>query len=285
MHFLLGAPKSGTTWLSDAISQHPELCVSNPKEPHIFSSHKGTFARDHSEPDVRKYEKYFDGSGMRIDCSAHTLFCPLAPVRIAKNYPDAKFIICLREPIDRVESHWKMILDTREDKIHGFNWERFMDAWNDEKMKECSKYGEALERWLEVFSLDRFLIIGSSRMKEEPFGVLSQVESHLSISNFEYDLDLIKNSNIGSGRRSVNSFGYFLKLIISLIPKRVKDPFIRWITRRNIDVYQFRFLSSPNRNNFREVNLEERKLVSEDLKADIELLERQLGIKSESLKW
>ena len=41
--FLLGAPKCGTTWLAEALTQHPRVCVSNPKEPNIIASHKGTF--------------------------------------------------------------------------------------------------------------------------------------------------------------------------------------------------------------------------------------------------
>ena len=49
--FLLGAPKCGTTWLAEVLAQHPEICVSDPKEPNIVASHKGTFGRDVSEPD------------------------------------------------------------------------------------------------------------------------------------------------------------------------------------------------------------------------------------------
>ena len=48
--FLLGAPKSGTTWLASALEQHPEICVSDPKEPNEVATHKGTFGRDAGEP-------------------------------------------------------------------------------------------------------------------------------------------------------------------------------------------------------------------------------------------
>ena len=49
--FLLGAPKSGTTWLASALEQHPGICVSDPKEPNEVASHKGTFGRDTRLPD------------------------------------------------------------------------------------------------------------------------------------------------------------------------------------------------------------------------------------------
>ena len=59
--FLLGAPKCGTTWLAEILTQHPEICVSDPKEPNIVASHKGTFGRDDSEPDWVEYADCFNG--------------------------------------------------------------------------------------------------------------------------------------------------------------------------------------------------------------------------------
>ena len=36
--FIVGAPKCGTTSLSVYLSQHPEILISDPKEPHHFST-------------------------------------------------------------------------------------------------------------------------------------------------------------------------------------------------------------------------------------------------------
>ena len=51
---------------------------------------------------MREYTGFFKGEGVRIDCSAHTLFCELAPSRVAEYFSGAKFIICVREPISRI---------------------------------------------------------------------------------------------------------------------------------------------------------------------------------------
>ena len=75
--FLLGAPKCGTTWLAEILTQHPEICVSDPKEPNIVASHKGTFGRDDSVPDWVTYSDCFNGEGLRIDCSVHAMACPV----------------------------------------------------------------------------------------------------------------------------------------------------------------------------------------------------------------
>ena len=61
--FLLGAPKSGTTWLASALEQHPEICISEPKEPNEIATHRGTFGRDAREPDWERYAGCFHEMG------------------------------------------------------------------------------------------------------------------------------------------------------------------------------------------------------------------------------
>ncbi|MEM8781024.1 MAG: sulfotransferase, partial [Cyanobacteria bacterium P01_G01_bin.49] len=36
---IIGAMKSGTTTLSQILSQHPDVCFCQTKEPHFFSKH------------------------------------------------------------------------------------------------------------------------------------------------------------------------------------------------------------------------------------------------------
>ena len=36
--FLIGAPKCGTTSLASYLSDHPQIFVSDPKEPHFFNT-------------------------------------------------------------------------------------------------------------------------------------------------------------------------------------------------------------------------------------------------------
>ena len=52
--FLIGVPKAGTTWLANTLNQHKEIILSDPKEPNIIASHKGTFIRQNESPDWEK---------------------------------------------------------------------------------------------------------------------------------------------------------------------------------------------------------------------------------------
>ena len=227
--FLLGAPKCGTTWLAEVLTQHPEICVSDPKEPNIVASHKGTFGRDESEPDWGEYADCFNGDGLRIDCSVHAMACPIAPSRVANNWPNARFIICLREPVSRTVSHWNMILDTKEDHENGADWSDFESAWSDSRLSDDTLYGAAIARWLEHFDRGSILLIEANRMRHDASMVLEEVCNHLSISSHSFDLDSVHNANTAADRRPLTAFGRLFRFTTSLLPGFIKrDGFFKY---------------------------------------------------------
>jgi len=230
--FLLGAPKCGTTWLAEVLTQHPEICVSNPKEPNIVASHKGTFGRDDSEPDWADYANCFNGDGLRIDCSVHAMACPIAPSRVANNWPNARLIICLREPVSRTVSHWNMVLDTKEDKENGADWSDFSSAWEDSRLSDDTLYGAAVARWLEHFEKDSILLIEANRMRHDASMVLEEVCNHLSISSHTFDFDSVHNANTAADRRPMTVFGRLFRFTVSLLPGFIKGPIVRRLQTR-----------------------------------------------------
>ena len=84
--FLIGVPKAGTTWLAHTLNQHPGIVLSEPKEPNIIASHKGTFIRSVESPEWNKFESCFQGEGLRLDASIHAFSCPLAASRIKEEF-------------------------------------------------------------------------------------------------------------------------------------------------------------------------------------------------------
>ena len=280
--FLLGAPKCGTTWLAEALTQHPEICVSDPKEPNIVASHKGTFPRDDSAPDWAAYADCFNGDGLRIDCSVHALACPVAPSRVANNWPDARLIVCLREPVSRTVSHWNMILDTKEDQEYGTDWSDFRLAWADPCLSDDTLYGAAIARWLQHFDRDSILLIEANRMRHEASVVLEEVCNHLSLSSHSFDLDSIHNANTAADRRPMTLFGRLFRFIAGLLPGFVKGPIVRRLQSRGVNVYKMPVLSSkaPAK---REISNEQRGLLAAKVNADLALLEESMGF--DCSKW
>ena len=274
--FLLGAPKAGTTWLADALSQHPGICVSNPKEPNIVATHKGTFPRDNSPPDWRAYADCFVEEGLRIDCSIHALACPIAPQRVRENWPNAKLVVSLREPVSRTVSHWNMAVGTEEDKANDLDWSDFEVAWADTRLQCDTLYGSSVSRWLEYFDLDSILIIEAKRMRKEPLGVLKEICEHIGVDDYSFDLDMVHNANVASDRRPITLFGRLFRGVASLLPNFVKGPIVKRLQRKGVNVYKMPVLSStaPEK---REITDEQRLLLSESVNADLALLEELTG--------
>ena len=101
--FIAGAAKSGTTSLWRYLLQHPDIFMPSDimyKEPAYFSDIKGM-------KDLNEYLSLFKNvttEKMIGEASAAYLTSPESPERIREVVPDAKFIIMLRNPIDRAYS-------------------------------------------------------------------------------------------------------------------------------------------------------------------------------------
>jgi len=276
--FLIGTPKSGTTWLAATLSQNPNICVSKPKEPNIIATHKGTFTRSEEDPDWELYESFFEGEGIRLDASIHAFSCPEAPSRIFHRFDDPRFVISFREPVSRIFSHWRMALDSGEAKKNDADWSEFESAWEDERLRCDSRYGSSMERWLQKFSLDRFYFIDSSDLRTRPVEVLSELEQFLGLSHHEYNIDMSRNSNSASRRRPMSAIGKAVRLVFSLVPDLIKGPVVRVLQKRDLNIYNAPILSSavpllkPQEEHFRICE----KTVSEE----VQLLSKLTGFES-----
>ena len=277
MHaFLLGAPKCGTTWLSSALEQHPDLCVSDPKEPNEIATHKGTMIRDDREPNFSKYMKYFRGKGKKIDCSVHAFACPKAPSRIKDNWPEAKFIICVREPVARTISHWKMIRETEMDTHSGTDWSDFETAWEDPRLHLDTLYGKCLENWLAHFSRESFLVLDSKTMQNKPTQAMSMVCKHLEIEQFDFDFEKISNSNTAKQRKKQSGFGRKIMGLSSRIPTFFKLPIILPLKAFGVNIYNTKIMTSKPR--IADIDYDYVKsLITQKVAKDIELFESISG--------
>jgi hypothetical protein len=275
--FLLGAPKCGTSWLADVLSQHPEICISNPKEPNIVATHKGTFVRDDSSLDLSEYGDFFQGEGVKVDCSVHAFSCPTAPSRINKIWPDAKFIVSLRDPIERAVSQWNHALDYSDDKKAGVDWSEFSTAWADPRLRCDSLYGESLKNWLTFFPIDSFLIIETKVMRNFPHQVLKDICNHIGVSEYRFNLDLVKGHNLASQRRTINFLGKCIRNSAKATPRVLRERIASQLQRRGINIYKTKFLSTRTSGG-RIITDSERDMAKQSLVEDQYLLEELTGL-------
>ena len=151
--FIVGAPRCGTTTLASFLQQHPDVCFSAVKEPHYFSRHDfsgQTDAEVREHVDHEYLERFFGqctGSHkLRAEGSVTYLYTPEQMAPILKLWPDAKFVIALRDPLAMLPSLHARLLVTGDETIR-----EFPAAWAlvDERAQGRSIPKQAIDpRWL-----------------------------------------------------------------------------------------------------------------------------------------
>ena len=108
--FIAGAPKCGTTALSQYLQSHPNIFISTPKEPHFF-------AEEFYIPQITTWSEYLSlfedvqpQHKVIGEASVHYLCSELALSKIYQYNPDAKILAMLRNPVDLVYSYHSQLL-------------------------------------------------------------------------------------------------------------------------------------------------------------------------------
>jgi hypothetical protein len=195
--FILGAGKCGTTSLYELFSRHEDIHVSRIKEPSFFCRY---FQVVSSRDD---YFKLFDSDKKyRVDAS-HVYFSnPESAQIISDLFPDARFIVILRDPKARAHSLYRhmrraMHTDGRpQELIEDFNTAlvlekarfesvEFFDTcrqyfWNFMYMRS-SIYDGQLERYLKLYKRERFLIMSLAELHNDPDSILQSISEFLQI--------------------------------------------------------------------------------------------------------
>lgn len=105
-HFLvIGAQRSGTTWLHDVLAAHPDIAMARPArpEPKVFLR-EDTINRD----DYRAtYFTHATNERALGEKSTSYLESRVAPSRVEATLGRAQVVVQLRDPIARAVSNWK----------------------------------------------------------------------------------------------------------------------------------------------------------------------------------
>jgi hypothetical protein len=96
-----GVQKAGSTWIYHALKEHPDVFMPEKEPINYFdvNYHRG-------KKWYKKQFKNYNGEKEVGDESPGYIKHPLAPKRAYSEVPNAKIIICLRNPIERAYSQW-----------------------------------------------------------------------------------------------------------------------------------------------------------------------------------
>ncbi len=173
---IIGAMKCGTTSLHDYLSYHPSISMSRRKETNFFVHHQN-WSRG-----LGWYRSHFSEANAVVGESspnyARYPVYPGVPERMHRVVPDAKLILCVRDPIKRMVSHY----------VHSYSLGRenrplevaFRQRENNPYLL-CSSYFYQLEQYLRFYDADQIKLVVLEDLNRDPLGTLTEVFSFLDV--------------------------------------------------------------------------------------------------------
>ncbi len=192
--FIVGFPKSGTTSLHYYLNQHPDVCMSNIKEPNFFSSNE--IAELYYDNTVIKkmsdYIKLFDHPNNKIlgESSVSYIYYSSVAKKIFNHNKNAKIIIILRNPVDRAFSHFLM------DNRLGYCNINFKEVISNPKKYplfyqqyvDIGHYYEKLKVYIDIFKKENIKILIYEDFIKETQKYVNEVFDFLEIKRFKVDI-------------------------------------------------------------------------------------------------
>ncbi|KAA1259022.1 Sulfotransferase domain protein [Rubripirellula obstinata] len=191
----IGPGKCGTTWLYQALNNHPQVCVSTAKETLYFS--------DYNAKDFSWYLKFFKVPSNTPrpfaigEVSNTYIFDRDVAARIAKELPDAKIIYNLRDPIDRAFSHYLFLCRNGELSC---SFEEAVEVRPD--LLTRGKYSEHLESYHKHFDESKRLGLFYDDLRSDPVSYAESVFQFLGVDPGLYQSDASERVLGASAARS-----------------------------------------------------------------------------------
>jgi hypothetical protein len=184
-----GTQKGGTSALDSFLRQHPEICLpTTRKELHFFD-------REEENTDYKKYHANFKPKPQhRVigEASPIYMYWETAPYRIWKYNPKMKWILALRNPVERAFSAWNMETRRGKEKLP------FSKAIEKEPAR-CREalplqhrvysyldrgfYAHQVRRLFNIFGRDNVLVLLSEELRNEHQKMLGRVFEFLDVDS------------------------------------------------------------------------------------------------------
>ncbi len=204
--FLIGAPRSGTTSVVQYLSRFEEVFLPSIKEPFYFSPELYDSKIREQVPILTSEKDYltlFDSvKDQRIitDASTSYLWTPQSAELIYAKAPSAKIIAIVRNPVDRVFSHYLHYVGRYGEQrlFHQFvedGLKSDADA-HDRHHIESGFYARNWKRYLDVFPERNLLLLEYTELKTNGNSFFSKISAHLELPYKEDESGVpAKNAN------------------------------------------------------------------------------------------
>lgn len=213
---IIGALKSSTTLFRRLLDKHPQIWCNlhGKRNPFIFDDYN-------QSKSWNNYLKQFDSCPKNkkiiydyapvYSCISDSYASRDIPKRIKEKLGNIKLIYILRDPVERIISHYKHAFITSKKYFKSLS--EALDK--DSKLTTYSKYKTQLEYYYPVFGKNGVFIVIAEELHKNPKKVMSEVENYLGISQYNYGFKTLNK---------VNSFNELKSKIENQINKKIIEP-------------------------------------------------------------
>ena len=203
---IVGAPRCGTTSLAAFLQEHPDVCFSRVKEPHFFSQRdlRGCSTEELREVVETEYLPRFfphssTGASLLAEGSISYLYAPEQMEPILRAWPDARFIIAVRDPLDMLPSVHRRLLYTGDETVADFEraWaltgaraagQNIPRSCIDPRWlqyEEVARLGYYVERFMQVVGRERCFVAVFDDLASDPAALYRQMLDFLDLAPHE----------------------------------------------------------------------------------------------------
>lgn len=162
---VIGAQKSGTSWLSEMIGQHPEVLTARRKEVMFFGKvanyqkgiawYREQFPQHRGEKAIGEFTPHYFWTHLTEQDIVENETNPNVHELVHQHYPDIKLILALRDPVRRaVSAYYHQI---RPGRISPRT--RILEAGKHYGIISMGHYYMHLCEWMRLFPREQFLIL------------------------------------------------------------------------------------------------------------------------------
>lgn len=171
--FIIGPPRTGTSWLHEVLRWHAVLPFPT-KETRFFDSH---FHRG-----IAWYHAHYQHRriGLPVGEIAPTYFASgEARERIAQVLPTARIVCIFRDPLERVLSLYRV------KRAYGLiPWSFEQALQHDSEFLDTSRYAANLKDWQQTFGAAQVLVTLYDDLRDDPQSYVDQIVDFLGIRRF-----------------------------------------------------------------------------------------------------
>lgn len=183
---VIGAMKCGTTSLYHYLRDHPQVYMPAIKAPEFFAE-EGNWNRG-----IEWYRRQFEGAepGSVAIGEASNVYTKYpryqgVPARIAEHIPRARLVYVVRDPIDRIRSHYQTRLTEGTERAPIGRAVRENPIYLD-----YSRYAMQLDRYLDHFPREQLLVITAEDLRGDRLACVREVYEFLGVRSDHVPSDL-----------------------------------------------------------------------------------------------